>query len=768
MITLRTPEPRASREERRTGRKRIARMNRKNLAVSGAALIAAGVAGGILAAAALTPAIAGGAYVTKVAAATYDAYPTTLPATTLPGRATIVAADGSLIANTYTINRIPVDGTAMSQHVRDAVVAVEDARFYRHNGFDTAGIVRALNATASGDGVQGGSTLTQQYVKNLLVADTAAHEDEQDDVPEGDSRTIERKLRELKLAIHTERDMTKDDILTGYLNVAYFGAGAYGVEAAAQRYYSTSAATLTVNQGATLAGLVQAPTTYDPRHNPDAATARRNQVLHRMHGEEMITQSQLETDIAAPLGLLVSSPATGCTAARPGYGFVCEQALNELANADWIADGVRRALLVDGNYILHTTIDTTLQEVAARTARGLVPAQHRVANAGVSVQPGTGNILASASNRTFGTGKGATEIPLPSTPKFSPGSTFKVFTLIAALEKGIPVDTVLPAGNTYTSQVFNNPPGGYHNAEGLSGWNVTLRQATASSLNTAYVQLMEKTSVASVADVARRLGITSIPARGQPGAPGKKNGSFTLGVEDVSVTAMAGAYAALAAGGTWCAPHVISSIDTPAGTHTHPGADACSRKVAGPVASTTSSILKTVVDNGTGKAARIPGRDVAGKTGTGEDLSSAWFAGYTPQIATAVWTGDPASPQNVLRNVLGYDKVYGSTLPADLWSAMTRTYVKNLPKAKLPGVDPAYLLALGPPAGDTNVMPALIGIPVDQARGTLEAGGYIVTVEPAPAAAHIPVGTITGTSPSAGGTLTDASSIIFTVAADRG
>lgn len=754
MITLHDTLPARTRAQKRAHRRLLAaaaRPHGRAGAVGAFGLYS--VCAAVLAAAALTPIVGGGAFVTKTAAAAVAAYPDTLPVVPLPARARIVASDGSLIANTYTINRIPVDGAAMGTSIRQAIVAVEDSRFYTHTGVDPQALLRAGVATVAGGGVQGGSTITQQYVKNMLLTDdlvTESRDGDPADSHPADERSLDRKLREMKLAVHTERTMSKDDILTGYLNVAYFGAGAYGVQAASYRYFSLPANQLSVPQAAMLAGLVQSPTTYNPETNPQHATERRNQVLNRMAAEHMISNADAATYKNTPLGLTPSASPVGCVTARPGYGFVCDAALKELSRADWLDEKTRRELVTTGGYTLTTTITPPAQDVATAAAKQLIPAKDRVANAVVTVEPGTGNVLTFATNRDYGIGKGRTELLLPAISKFSPGSTFKLFTLVAALERGISLDTVLPAGDAYTSKMFDNPPGGFHNAEGVSGSDLSIREATSRSLNTAYVQLMEKTSVAAVADAARRLGITSIPAPDQPGAPGRKEGSFALGVHDVSVMDMAGAYAGVAAGGIWCKPHLISSVATASTTHTYPTADRCQRAIAGPVASTATSVLKTVVDKGTGRAAQLRGRDVAGKTGTAENLGAAWFAGYTPQAATVVWTGDPKSPKIPLRNVAGVDRVYGGTLPAALWKNVMTAYLAGKPALKLPGVNPTYLLALGPPGGKTTTVSNVVGLPEAQGRDRLVADGYQVAIVRTSGAPQQPANTIIATSPVPG------------------
>jgi len=447
------------------------------------------------------------------------------------------------------------------------------------------------------------------------------------------------------------------------------------------------------------------------------------------------------------------------------WGMVCDGALRELKAADWLGPEATN-LLRAGGLTVQLSVDPKTQKDVAAAAKDVIPADNRVANAITLVEPGTGYVKGMASNRAFGEGKGATEIPLAMAKKFSPASTFKLFTLVAALEDGIPLSTTLPGGSEYTSDKFDNPNGGYHNAEGLSASDVSISRATEMSINTAYVQLEERVGIPAVADTAKRLGITSIGKPGTSSYPGKKEGTFALGVRDVSVTDMAGAYAAIAAHGRWCPPTLVKSVTLPNGqVITNPVADRCRQAVDPAVADTAASVLQGVIDNGTGRPAALPGRPAAGKTGTGEDNGSAWFAGFTPQVAAAVWTGDPRSPRYTLHGVMGYETVYGSTLPADLWKAGMLCYLEDKPVRQLPGVDPAYLLAPGRPVDNQVIMIDIRGQSVDDADPTLRSRGLVVEVaaDPNAGGAWVRSGTVVAQSPAPGARLAPGSTVKLTV-----
>lgn len=683
--------------------------------------------GALLVAVGLMPGAVAGVATTSAVIDAWNSQPNELPSVQLPGR-TKVYIGGKQVAEVFSINRVPVAQSRQGQTIRDAVVAIEDARFFRHGGIDPIGTARALVSNRSGV-VQGGSTITQQLAKNVRMTQAVIDgggEATPEALEAATARSWQRKVAEAHLAVLMESRLTKDQILTEYLNIAYFGAGAYGIQAAAMRYFSVPAAQLSIPQAAMLAGILQSPVALDPRSNPTGAKSRRSQVLNAMLREKMISPAQATAANATPIRLKTSQPSQGCSTANQNWAAVCDAAIRELKTATWLPPQAR-SLVATGGLRVDLSVDPKTQIAVNEAASDIIPSTHRVANAITMVEPTTGYIKALGSNRGFGEKAGQTEIPLNTTRSFAPASTFKIFTLVAALERGIPLSTTLPGGEEYFSSVFDNPPGGYHNAEGLTRYNVTIPEATEWSVNTAFVQLMEKTGVAAVADVARRLGVKIGPAGSKTG-PGIKEGSFTLGARDVSVAEMAGAYAAIANHGRFCQPTVIKSVVTPDGTRYQNSEDRRCRDAVDPaVADTVASVLRGVIEQGTGKPANI-GRPAAGKTGTGEDAGSAWFAGFTPQVAAAVWTGDPTSPQNTLHDVLGYSTVYGGTLPADLWRSGMRAYLDDLPVEDLPGVDPGYLLAPGAPQADNVVMPDLRGLPIAIATATLEERGLRVEV----------------------------------------
>lgn len=733
-----------------------------------AGMVGLAVLAGAVAVCGVMPVAGAVSVATKRAAFEWQALPKNPPQPPIPGRTTLVSPSGQVVAQVFAVNRIPVAAAEQSELLRRAVVATEDADFYSHRGVDLRGTARAAIKTLTHSGVQGGSTITQQYVKNLRITQALLDGDGVTDSPQLKSATegtLLRKLTEARMAMIIEGSTAKDDILTGYLNVSYFGQGAFGAEAAANRYFSKSASSLNLAEASLLAGLLQSPSRYDPILHAEAARERRSQVIDRMRDTGVISAADAAIAANSPVTLKPSTPRQGCEAAKPDWAFVCDAALRELAAASWMGAPTHR-LLGAGGLTVRLTVDPKAQKQTNAAAAQVVPRRHRVADAVVMVEPGTGRVLALGTNRRFGVGPGKTEIPLATTASFSPGSTFKLFTLTAALEAGIPLSTRLPAGSNYSSTVFDNPPGGYHNAEGLAGSNVTIPEATQRSLNTAYVQLAERVGVEAVADAARRLGIRSVPAARRRNAPRRKEGSFVLGARDVSVIDMAGAYAAIAAHGRWCPPHLVDSITTPDGTVSKYPTEQCRQAVAAPVADTVSSVLESVITKGTGKSAALPDhRPAAGKTGTSEDAGAAWFTGFTPQAAAAVWIGDPRSPRNTLHDVLGLPIVYGGTLPAQLWKTTLSSYLKGKPIKALPGVDSSYLLGLGSIALDSVLVPDVVGLSAPEASARLTAAGLAPAVGNAPFTVSIQPGSVVAQSPRAGAVAASGSKITLSVAA---
>jgi membrane peptidoglycan carboxypeptidase len=630
----------------------------------------------------------------KEASDHFLALPSDLGQVPLPQRSVMVDAQGTPFAWFYEENRSVVPLDQIAPVMRQAIVDIEDSRFYDNPGIDLRAIGRALvrsqagAVTGEGGEQQGASTLTQQLVKNLRLAQ-ARTEAEREEVLEV---SYARKLEEARYALQLADTMSKDEILEGYLNLVFFGNGAYGIQAAAERYFSRPASALDLPQAALLAGIVKNPTALDPTNHPEDSLERRNVVLDRMLELAHVTAEEHAAATAAPLGLDPGGPTAGCTGPN---GYFCDHVLDQLLADERLGkdEATRQALLETGGLTIVTTMHPKVQAAAvAATAR----AQGSRANLATAVvQPGTGRVLALAGSQPFGVGPGQTSVNLPvgGTSGFQAGSTFKVFVLAQAIAQGIPLDLELYAPQVYVGN-DNGKPYPVANAADSESGVFTMEAATWLSVNTWFMQLQERTGIRAPAALAESMGV-----RRADGQPLHRVPSFTLGTNEVTPLAMAGAYATFAARGTHCPPHDLVALRQPAYAGTGGAAAArvgdvdwpappCRQVLPSVVSDTVTSVLTGVITQGTGRNAD-PGRPAAGKTGTVQDYSSAWFAGYTPDLAAAVWMGDPRGGYRFpLRDVdvagQRYAQVYGGGVPAQTWSALVRGALQGSPPRPFP------------------------------------------------------------------------------------
>jgi penicillin-binding protein 1A len=587
--------------------------------------------------------VAAGAAVTSVVAFGADCDLKTLRPVAIGQNSFIYAADNSILgAIPAEKNRQPVPLKRISTWMPQATVAIEDRRFYEHGGVDAEGIARALwkNVNA-GEVVEGGSTITQQLVRNLY--------------PVSREQTVERKLKEACLAIKLNDAWSKRKILATYMNQVYYGNLAYGIEAAAQTYFSKNARSLTLPEAALLAGLPQAPSAYDPFNRTEVATNRRNQVLRAMLTEGYINQEQ--HDWAASRGLGLKAGKLYTTIREPYFfSYVRDQLIAEYGVATVRSGGLK----------VYTTIDPRFQRAARKAISETLYEKDDPAAAIISINPKNGAIRAMTAVTP---GNRKNQFNLLSQARRQSGSTFKTFVLAAAVEQGIN-----PATSTYLSAPFfykPTPDGDCEDASGgwwcpetydhsYTGWT-SIERATLRSDNTVYAQLTLDVGPKAVADMARKLGVRS---------PLDVNGAYVpaigLGAMDVSPLDMAVAYATLAAGGIRSEPFAIRKVVRPNGEDTKAGWGKPQRKrvISDGVAYEVTRILDQNIDYGTGTAAQF-GHPAAGKTGTTEEHSDAWFCGYTPRLGTTVWVGYPKG-KIPMENVHGIS-VAGGTFPAQIW-----------------------------------------------------------------------------------------------------
>ena len=530
-------------------------------------------------------------------------------------------------------NRQPVTSTEISPWMKKGTVAIEDRRYYEHGGIDPQGIARALvENLAAGSIVQGGSTLTQQLISQIYIVK---------------QRTFDRKFREALLAIQLEDRFTKDEILTAYLNTVFYGNNAYGVEAAAQTYFAKPAKDLTLPQAALLSGLPQLPSTYDPYHNPKAALKRRAQVLKAMRETGVITAAQQARANKAKLNL-----KRGQVYGKVSESFFVRYVADELSKDPDFGTAAVRA----GGLQITTTLDPKLQAKARAAMHKVLKTPGDPDAAIVSIRPKTGQIVAMASTRYFR----KDQFDLASQGRRQPGSTFKTITLATAIEQGID-----PSGTTYMSAPFSWQPDANSavwnvaTAGGNYAGPISLENATLASDNTVYAQLAIDVGPANIVDMAQRLGVRRSPLEAVP--------SLTLGADGVSPLEMATVYATLANGGLYHAPTAIKTVTDADGQVLMQGQSPGVRVIQDGVAAEVTRILGENMHSGTGTGALMSDdRPEAGKTGTTDNHTDAWFCGYTPTLATCVWIGYPDATRPMY-GVEGVGAVSGPTLPADIW-----------------------------------------------------------------------------------------------------
>ncbi|GAA1926751.1 transglycosylase domain-containing protein [Streptomyces sodiiphilus] len=630
----------------------------------------------------------------------FEEIPAELKRPPLSQKTTILDAEGGKIADVYFRNRTVVSLDQMSDHLKKAIVAIEDARFYEHGAIDLRGVLRALNRNVEEGGVsEGASTLTQQYVKNVFVEEAG---NDQEAFAEATRQTIGRKIRELKYAIQLEQELSKDQILENYLNITFFGQQAYGVEAASQRYFSKSAADLELHEAALLAGLVQSPTRYDPTaEDTSVALQRRNQVLARMVRTGDITQEEADEAASRDLDLNISTPRNGCITAVHDAGFFCDYVRQEFLTNPVFGETAdeRRAIWSLGGMTIRTTLSPQAQEAAASAASSRVDPDDQVAATVVQVEPGTGHILSMAQSRPYGNDaeQNQTTINLNVSRNmggtaygFQPGSTFKPITAAAALEKGIS-----PA-QTYESDAeielpmrdFSNCDGAplgssseemwklANESETMEGsWDMT--DALGKSVNTYFAMLQQEAGLCETATLAERMGVE----RGDNDPLGI-NPSMSLGGETIAPLQMANAYATFAARGIYCKPVAITEVLDADGNELPTPDAGCTQVMSERNADTINMMLRGVVEDGTGQQAGLGDRDNAGKTGTTDGRQDAWFVGHTPDIATAVRVGSDRDLLEMYNITIGgqwYEKVTGGGLPGPIWKEAMNGALAGVP-----------------------------------------------------------------------------------------
>jgi penicillin-binding protein 1A len=666
----------------------------------------------------------------------------------------IYAADGTLITIFHAVeNRQEVPLERMPEVLRDAVVAIEDERFWDHKGVDLRAVLRALGTNAAeGEIAEGASTITMQVVKNTLT---------------GGADTLEAKVREAALAFELERNYTKEFILELYLNTIYFGNGAYGVQAAAHQYFGKPVDQIGLAEAALLAGMIQSPNRFDPFDFPQEATARRDVVLGRMLDLGWITAADHAAAVATALTL---APPPDPSARYPAAHFVEEV-------KQWILDdprfgatpAERQNLLFAGGLRIHTTIDLRMQAAAEAAVAAVLPDPTAYPEAGlVAVAPLTGFVRAMVGGRDFFGGGAQAKYNLAMGKGRPTGSSFKPLVLAAALSHGIPLSTTFTAPPRISLAFAENQMWDVDNyGEGGSEAPVDLVEATVRSYNTAYAQLILAVGPEDAVETATAMGI-QVPLQAVPSA--------VLGANDVRVIDMASAYATLASRGVAVAPVMVSRITRSDGTLLYQHHHAQTRAIPTAVADQVTSVLEQVIGRGTGTAAAI-GRPAAGKTGTGQRWTDAWFCGYTPQLAAAVWVGFPQEAVPMVPPTTSI-RVTGGSWPARIWQRFMAEAMAPMPVVPFvaPGTPapapPAPVAPAAPPPPAAPVatvppvvatVPYVVGMASGDAVATLQASGTVARVLGPDGSTPTEGGTVVSQWPPGGRQVAAGSTVTVTV-----
>ena len=603
-----------------------------------------------------------------------EAPPLLLPVNAEPSA--IYDVNGTLITTLREENRSSVSIEQIPRVLQDAVIAIEDARFWEHNGVDPRAVARAASSNAAaGEVSQGGSTITQQYVKTAVLT------------PE---QTLGRKLEEASIALALERNYSKQLILELYLNTIYLGNGAYGVEAASQSYFGVPVEQLRVDQAALLAGIIQAPSRHDPRTDPDGAMKRRNLVLQRMFAQQLITRTQREAAEAAPLELVpLQPPPEQLPYAAPHFVDAVKDWLLNESDALGGTPEVRRETLLRGGLTITTTIDLNLQAQADESIAEILPGQGsdpKTPDASlVSIEPSTGFVRVMVGGYDYFGTHSYRQTNLAKGTGRQTGSAFKPIVMATALSAG-----VSPAKQFDSpSNARFNIPGGVWNVKGGGGIGAgTMNDCAVVSSNTCYANIIQDPAVGPdrTLDMATRLGVVSTDLTSTP--------AMVLGPNNTTVEDMADVYATFANDGVRVPPTYVTKITGPDGSviyqHEHTQAKVIEPEVSRQVA----VALQGVIAGGTGTSADI-GRAAGGKTGSAQNNTDAWFCGYTPQLSTAVWVGfaEPRTNSSGQRSLVSMTPpntritVFGGTYPARIWSTFMKRALGDSPE--LPLVDPA-------------------------------------------------------------------------------
>jgi membrane peptidoglycan carboxypeptidase len=735
------------------------------------------VLAGVLGAGVAIPAIGAMGSTAKGTVSMFNSLPDELGINPLNQQSVIKDKNGVVIATPYAENRIIVPLAKIAPIMRKAQIAIEDSRFYEHGAVDTRGLSRAVVETLSGN-KQGASTLTQQYVK-LTLQENARLEDDQAAVASATARSgwagIARKLRELRYAMNLENTMTKDQILEAYLNLAYYGDLAYGVEAAAQHYFSIPASQLNYNQAALLAGTVQQPGTTDPHNNPKAAQARRDVVLDRMATLGVITPAQAAAGkkVAVTSMLKVKPSQNTCQRAPVSARYYCAYVMAWLKTQKGLGKDVAERLknINTKGLTIQTSFDSKLSADIQKILTAKVPINDPsgVGAAATIIEPGTGRVIAMAQTSNYPDGKVKGDEVNWNVDKaygggpygFQTGSTAKPFALVTAPESGIPVNGEVFAkragpGKNDGAEYFRSEnaekncgndfypnPWSVRNDFWDGGKPITLKRATGESINTAFASLTFQLGICKVQATMTRLGLHT-----GGGQPIEKSPSVVLGTATLSPMTLANAYATFAADGKLCTPTPVDSITTPDRKAIAVDKPNCKQVISPDVARGVTKLLQEPFKpHGTAQDAAVHlagGRPEAGKTGTTDNNVETWFVGFTPQLTTAVYVGTPNSERRMQNLRIGdqyYGHIFGATIAGPLWKQTMDRALQGEPVKDFK--DPSSKID----KGDYVDIPGVVGMSYDQAKAALEQAGFSA-FRAGSSNSSVPAGLVAGTTPN--------------------
>ena len=634
---------------------------------------------GVVGAGMLVPIAGPTALVAKSVPSVFNELPGDLQTVAPAEESQLLDSSGAVIAHFYDKQRIVVPSANISDVMKKAIVAIEDKRFYEHNGVDATGIARALVSNLGDSGRQGASTITQQYVRNSL-AERGYLEGDADQVSAATEQTTERKLREMKYALALEKTQSKDEILTGYLNIAPFGPITYGVEAASQRYFSKSASELNYLEAALLAGLVQSPVQYDPLTHPEAAQERRDTVLATMLEQGVITQEEYDEGIATTVDSMLNPTVSseGCSGAPSAQAYFCDYVLAQfLEDSTFGSTRIERERLLKTQGItIRTTMDPAKQSAAYSSLTNAIPVGDAsgLNDALVSLDPRTGKVLAMAQNTTYGIEAGQTMANYSADGNFQVGSTFKVFTLLQWFKEGHSAYETVGSANTFYPNGSFKCDGhsivteGYqvNDLAGKTG-SMNVVRATGQSVNQAFVNMASRVDFCSIFETAYDMGITE---DGEVPSPFPAN---ILGSVSGSPLQMASVFATIANSGQQCKPQSIESVTDRNENVLKEFSAECNQVIPAEVANKTAALLTASAGQYYTSTRLGDGRPFAAKSGTTDGHANTWLTGFTPSLATAAWVGhgDNSSQEvsGVVINGVYHSEIFGETyVGQNIWA----------------------------------------------------------------------------------------------------